>query len=82
MSDEETVYILKIGYRLTTTINLVPTYINGITDQVFEYRFDHRPSLEEIKGVMPDTDDTVFWIRLEEQVRSVKVESTEVLDGR
>ena len=82
MSNEETVYILKIGYHLTTTINSVATYIKGITDQVFEYRFDHQPSLEEIKDVIPDTTDHVVWIRLEEQVRSVKVESTEVLDGR
>lgn len=77
MSSTTTLYVLTISYREGFTINGTVDYSFVPRDVTFERYFPYKPTLSEIKEVIPDLNGDVNWIALDE--REVEIKKTTLL---
>lgn len=74
MSSTTTLYVLTISYREGFTINGAVDYSINPSDITLERYFRYKPTLSEIKEVIPDRNSDVNWIALDE--REVEIKKT------
>lgn len=77
MSSTTTLYVLTISYREGFTIDGAVDYSIVPSDITFERYFPYKPTLSEIKEVIPDRNSDVNWIALDE--REVEIKKTTLL---
>ena len=77
MSSTMTLYVLTISYHDVIDINGGVDYSTVLDDTIVERWFPHKPTLSEIKEVIPDLNGDVKWIALDE--REVEIKKTTLL---
>jgi len=77
MSSTTTLYVLTISYREGFTIEGDADYSIAPKDVTFERYFTYKPTISEIKEVIPDLNGDVNWIALDK--REVEIKKTTLL---
>ena len=77
MSSTTTLYVLTISYCEEFTINGAVDYSIVPDDTIVERWFPYKPTLSEIKEVIPDSNGGINWIALDK--REVEIKKTTLL---
>lgn len=77
MSSTTTLYVLTISYHEGFTIDGDVDYTFVPRDVIFERYFTYKPTLSEIKEIIPDLNSDVNWIALDK--REVEIKKTTLL---
>lgn len=72
MSSTTTLYVLTISYRKGFTINGAANHSIVPDDTIIEQWFPYKPTLSEIKEVIPDLNSDVNWIALDKREVEIK----------